>query len=126
MHMLRSSFWLSRLVLAWFALTLGVSIAAPFVHPQSLELVCSTSGEAKWVRVGVDADTDADQDAAGASHHHIDCGLCLSVSAPLPLALLRLSLSQQSLSYALRPVPAAHIASATRAPLPARGPPHLS
>lgn len=126
MHMLRPSFWLSRLVLAWFALTLGVSVAAPFVHPQSLELVCSTSGEAKWVRVGVDADADADQDAAGASHQHIDCGLCLSVSAPLPPALLRLSLSQQSLSYALRPVPAAHIASATRAPLPARGPPHLS
>ncbi|MEQ6434043.1 DUF2946 family protein [Comamonas sp. w2-DMI] len=126
MHMLRSSFWLSRLVLAWFALTMGATIAAPFVHPQSMELVCSASGEVKWVQVGTDADADGSQDAMGASHHHIDCALCLSVIAPPPLLLQGLSASQQSLSYALRPVPAAHIASVTRAPLPARGPPLLS
>ncbi|MDL5034946.1 DUF2946 family protein [Comamonas resistens] len=124
MHMLRSSFWLSRLVLAWFVLTMGVSIAAPFVQPQSLELVCSASGEIKWVQVG--ADTDSSPDAMGTSHHHIDCALCLSVTAPPPLFLLDLNSSQQSLSYALRPVPAAHIASVTRAPLPARGPPFFS
>jgi hypothetical protein len=123
MQMLRSSFWLTRLVLAWFALAMGVSIAAPFVHPQSLELVCSSSGEARWVQVGSDTDADTSQDALGASHHHIDCALCLSVMAPPPLALPGLSTSQQSLSYALQPVPAAHVASATRAPLPARGPP---
>ncbi|WP_309278217.1 DUF2946 family protein [Comamonas sp.] len=124
--MLRSSFWLSRLVLAWFALTVGVSIAAPFVQPQSLALVCSASGEIKWVQVNSDADTDSSADAMGVSHHHIDCALCLSVTAPPPLFLLDLNSSQQSLSYALRPVPAAHIASVTRAPLPARGPPFFS
>ena len=126
MQMLRSSFWLSRLVLAWFALTMGASIAAPFVHPQALELVCSSSGEARWIQVGSDTDADASQDAMGASHHQIDCALCLSVIAPPPLVLQDLSASQQSLSYALRPVPAAHIASVTRAPLPARGPPFFS
>lgn len=122
MRRLRSSFWLSRLVLAWFALTLGVSAAAPFVHPQSLELVCSANGDIKWVQVG----TDAGPDAMEAAHHHIDCALCLSVAAPPPPVLPDLNDSQQSLSYALRPVPAAHIASATRAPLPARGPPLFS
>ena len=41
MHALRNSVSLARLVMAWFALTLGLAIASPLVHPQAMELVCT-------------------------------------------------------------------------------------
>mgnify|MGYP007055625982 FL=1 len=44
MHALRNSVSLARLVMAWFALTLGLAIASPLVHPQAMELVCTAGG----------------------------------------------------------------------------------
>lgn len=44
MHRLRQARFLARLVLAWFALPLGVALASPLVQPQSLEMVCSGGG----------------------------------------------------------------------------------
>jgi hypothetical protein len=46
-------------------------------------------------------------------------------SAPPPALQLQVE-PQQPLVHALRPIPAAHIAGRTAAPLPARGPPAFS
>ena len=55
--------------------------------------------------------------------HTLDCPLCVHFgSAAPPPAPIRLP-QAQPLADALRPVPTAHIAARTAAPLPARGPP---
>ena len=119
MQALRSSFWLTRLILAWFAVTLGVAVASPLVHPQGFELVCTASGDVKLVALG-------DSAAPGMGHHQLDCPMCLPAGAPPP-ALPKMAVPhQQPLAHALLPLVAAHIASVTRAPLPARGPPSLT
>ena len=35
--------------LAWFMASLGVAIASPLVHPQSIEIVCSSTGALQLV-----------------------------------------------------------------------------
>lgn len=107
-------------VLAWFALSMGVAIASPFVHPQSLQLVCSANGDVKVVVGGGD---DGTQMEGG---HTLDCPLCVhSGGAAPPPAASALPLAQP-LAHALEPIVAAHIAARTAAPLPARGPPNFS
>lgn len=119
MQALRSSFWLTRLILAWFAVTLGVAVASPLVHPQGFELVCTASGDVKLVALGESA-------APGMGHHQLDCPMCLPAGAPPPALPAMAVPHQQPLAHALLPLVAAHIASVTRAPLPARGPPPLT
>ena len=59
-------------VLAWFVLSIGISIAAPWVQNYSRDVVCSA--------------TDIDSSAPTGSHAHgIDCPLCLSGIAPTPV-----------------------------------------
>ena len=38
-----------RWMLVWFALSIGVAVAAPVVNPQALTLVCTTAGVVKLV-----------------------------------------------------------------------------
>ena len=38
---LRQALNLTRLVLVWFALSVGVAIASPMVNPQAMDLVCT-------------------------------------------------------------------------------------
>lgn len=116
MHWLRSRYWLARLILAWFAVTLGVAVASPLVHPQAFELVCTASGDIRMVVLQEEA-------SLGPGHHQLDCPLCLPAGGPAP-ALPQVPLPcLQPLARALLPAVAAHIAAVTRAPLPARGPP---
>jgi hypothetical protein len=117
MHSLRSARQLARLALAWFALALLVAIAAPIAQAGSVEVVCSGSGGMKLL---------VHDDGSGhhASHGQ-DCQLCASLAAPPPVLLL-VAQTPPSLAHALRPVVAAHVIWLTAAPLPARGPPHLS
>lgn len=109
---------LGRLVLAWFALSLGAAIASPLVSPQALELVCSSAGVMKVI---VKADDGAQELGAA----HLDCPMCMPLAAPPPAA------RWQRRAAALAPVPCAAAAgrrasaAATAAPLPARGPPSL-
>jgi hypothetical protein len=49
MSTLRHLAVLHRCVLAWFLLSLGVAVAAPVVHPQAMELVCSAAGAIKVI-----------------------------------------------------------------------------
>ncbi|MDE2415121.1 MAG: hypothetical protein KGM60_10210 [Comamonadaceae bacterium] len=109
---------LGRLVLAWFALSLGAAIASPLVSPRAMELVCSSAGVMKVV-----VKSDDGVQELGASH--LDCPMCMPLAAPPPAAAGAAVPPPSPLSYALRPVVAAHIAAITAAPLPARGPPSL-
>lgn len=64
-----------QLLLVWFALSLGVATAAPVLHPQSGDVVCSGSG-AMMVMPSDDGTTGQPTD-----HQH-DCHLCVMVGAP--------------------------------------------
>jgi len=120
MSALRHARFLARLVLAWFVLSLGVAVASPIVQPRAVELVCSSAGAIKLV---VQTDDGAQElDAA----HTMDCALCLPTGAPPPLPVAAAFDLPLPLGRAVQPIPAARIASATAAPLPARGPPAFS
>jgi hypothetical protein len=112
----RSLGLIGRGVLLWFMLSMGVAIASPIVHPQAVELVCSSVGSIKAV-----VQTDDGAQELGASH--MDCPLCVLTGAPPPVAALDNLPVIQPLGLAVQPIPAARLAAATRAPLPARGPP---
>jgi hypothetical protein len=118
MQTLRNAQTLTRLVLVWFALFIGASVASPLVKPQTSQMVCSAMGM-KMV---------ASDDGAGDSVQPLasmDCPLCAHVSAPnAPMASHFDAAS--ALAYALRPIAAAHIAWLTGSPLPPRGPPAFS
>ncbi|MBW7923580.1 MAG: DUF2946 family protein [Burkholderiaceae bacterium] len=114
MQSLRNAPIIARLVLAWFALSVGVSIASPLIEPLSAHLVCSVGGT-KMVLL----DDEGSEQKAKAG---LDCPLCVPV-APTSLATSLAFASPSGLSHALRPTVAAHLAWVTRSPLPPRGPP---
>ena len=116
MQQLRHAIQLTRLVLVWFALSVGVAIATPLVNTQGMDLVCTGTGSMKLVVQG--------DDDASASTQTMDCPLCMSIAAPPPA--LNTTLTQPSpLAHAMQPLAAAHIAALTAPPLPSRGPPEL-
>lgn len=117
MSTLRHLAVLHRCVLAWFLLSLGVAVAAPVVHPKAVELVCSAAGAIKLV-----VQTDSGTHELAPSH--MDCPLCVLTGAP-PAALGFRLPTPLPLARAVQSIPAARIAAATAAPLPARGPPSL-
>jgi hypothetical protein len=116
MRTLRHFTFLSRLVLVWFVLSLGVAVASPIVKPQDILLVCTGSGAMKML---VQAD---DGSASEVSSNTMDCPLCAPMVAPPPIPYWAAE-PAQPLAYALQAIPSAHIAARTAAPLPARGPP---
>jgi hypothetical protein len=116
MQQLRHAIQLTRIVLVWFALSVGVAIASPVLNPKGVDMVCTGTGMMKLVVLG--------DDDATASSLTLDCPLCASVSAPPPA--LNTALTQSSpLAHAVQPIAAAHIAALTAPPLPSRGPPAL-
>ena len=115
MQALRRARFLARLVLAWFAMSLGVAIASPLVKPSGIEVICSGGGSIKLLVKG-------EEGGGKAASHTLDCPLCASIAAPPPA--LRADLEfHPVLGHVLRPIPAARIAARIAAPLPARGPP---
>jgi hypothetical protein len=117
MSALRRAHRLVSFVLMWFVLSLGVAVASPVVHPQAMELVCSATGAVKVI-----VQTDDGVQEMGASH--LDCPLCVLTGAPPPTPVVALPVVQP-LAFAVQSIPAARIAAATAAPLPARGPPRF-
>ena len=115
MESLRHARRIARLVLAWFALSLGIAIAAPLVKPAGIELVCSGSGSLKLLVKG-------DTGGSTAIHHALDCPLCAGVGAPPLVAGVAVPFVPMQ-GHAVQAIPAARIAALTAAPLPARGPP---
>jgi len=116
MNALRNAHFLARLVLVWFALSLGVAIASPLVKPQAMELICSGAGMMKLV---VQTDDGTSQEAP---RYTLDCPLCATGNAPPPPTISLVAQPAQPLAYVLQSIPA-RIAALTAAPLPARGPP---
>ena len=116
---LRSAHRISRFMLVWFALSIGVAIASPLINPQSTELICSGSGVMKMLVKNADGSTT--EEVA----RMLDCPMCATVGAPPP-AQTTFAEPLQPLGYVLKTIPAAHIAAATGAPPPARGPPTFS
>ena len=110
--------WTVRLVLAWFVMSMGVAVASPLVHPQSMELICSGTGAIKLLIKTVDGVKDV-------SGHSLDCPLCVHGGAPPPATHAHVPLVHP-LAHALRPISATHITARAGAPLPPRGPPQLS
>ncbi|MES2103415.1 MAG: DUF2946 family protein [Pseudomonadota bacterium] len=121
MHALRLSRQLIRLVLFLYVLTLGVAIASPLLNPEAMDLICTSSGYKSISKL----DASGKNSSSGISHL-LDCPMCVATGiTPFPV-LHGVPESQHTLSYALRAIPAARLASVTSAPLPARGPPVLS
>jgi len=114
----RAAVGLARWVLLWFAMSLGVAVASPLVHPQAIELVCSGAGAVKAV-----VHTDDGVRDTGATH--LDCPLCLLTGAP-PAAAMPAWPGVVPAVQALRSFSVAHIVAAGDAPPPARGPPTFS
>jgi len=116
MHSLRSARFLARLVLAWFALSLGVAIASPLIKPVGFEVVCASTGTGAMKLI---AKTDGGEQPR---HTAFDCPLCAGLAGPPPGAAAVPSFDVP-VAHVLQAVPAARIAALTAAPLPARGPP---
>lgn len=107
-----------RGVLLWFVMSLGVAVASPLVHPQAMELVCSSVGSIKVV-----VHTEDGTQALGASH--MDCPLCVLTGAPPPALAVPVFDLPLPLGRLVQSIPATRLAAAA-APLPARGPPTFS
>lgn len=116
MHTLRTTKTLTCLLLAWFALTLGVAMASPMVAPKAMEILCSDGGVMKLVVV------DKNGDVTESGSHTLDCAMCLPASLPTSDTTLQLT-QPQPLAHALTPIEQARIAALVGAPLPPRGPP---
>ncbi len=121
MQSLREAHLVARLVLVWFALYLGAAVASPVVAPQGYELVCSSVGMVKLIVA--DDSAGGAGDAGSGTHSAMDCPLCAPGGVPPSPAMTVRVAPAQPLAYATWPIPAARIAVATAAPLPARGPP---
>jgi hypothetical protein len=115
MQRLRAARSLARMLLAWFVLVVGIASLAPALHAASADSICEPPSA-----IAGTPDTGDRVDAGAA--HTLQCPLCLPMGAPPGTPTVRAQ-PVQPLGHALRPVPAAHIASLTAAPLPARGPP---
>lgn len=120
MHALRTAHSLIRLVLAWFAVCLGLASVSPLVSPHRYEILCSGTGMAKLLVKSQDGNTTE------ASTSAMDCPLCAPGGAPPVLSYAPSVVPAHPLAYATWPIQAARIAALTAAPLPARGPPAIS
>ncbi|HSV35507.1 MAG TPA: DUF2946 family protein [Ramlibacter sp.] len=80
MQALRQSAFLARLVLAWFALSIGLATAAPLMDPQGVQLVCSGSGGTKLVVKG------GEMGGSPTAGHPYDCPFCVLVAPPPAVA----------------------------------------
>lgn len=118
MQPLRNARLITRLVLVWFALTLGAAIASPLVAPKATQLVCS-GASVKLIVQG------ADGEMTEMGHSSLDCPLCAVMNAPPPVANASVQ-PPHALSHALFPIETARIAARIGTPWQARAPPLFS
>jgi hypothetical protein len=118
MQRLRHAHLITRMVLVWLVLTLGIAVAAPLVQPEAVQLVCSGSGAMKLVPQG-----DGDNGGALATRV-LDCPLCIAIDTPPPIATPPVLRVSSAVAFVGRP-PAEPAASFSASPAPGRGPPLL-
>jgi hypothetical protein len=116
---LRNAHRLTRFVLVWFALFVGVAVASPLVKPAATQLVCTAMGSMKLVQA------DADDQGTVPLHTALDCPACLPLIAP-PLATAPEVLPLGGLSHVLQQRPSALLASLLGQLWQARAPPAFS
>ena len=121
MQTLRNAHLLARLVLVWFVLFVGVSVASPLVNPDGVQLVCSTAGSVKLVSSDAGAQSGLDDSERGHSMH---CPLCLPLA--MPPAVTIEAWVHVGLSFALDTLERARLASLVGLPWQARAPPSFS
>ncbi|WP_284415288.1 DUF2946 family protein [Acidovorax sp. SUPP3334] len=114
--MLHTARALRRWVLACFVGALLAAVASPLVHARAMEWICSTAGMVKVYVQTDDGPVEMGQTA-------MDCPLCMPHGAPPPVVAMQTLPQPLPLGHAVQAIPAARIAAATAAPLPARGPP---
>jgi len=123
---LREARTLVRWMLVWFALSIGVAVAAPVVHPQAMTLICTTTGSLKFVPAGATdsgAETGPGGASAAAQPHNLECVFCLPAGAPPAQGL---AFAPPITRDAARPSAAlAAVHLGPRDPASARGPPDL-
>jgi hypothetical protein len=115
---LRNAHRLTRFVLVWFAVFVGVAVASPLVKTEAVHLVCSAVGGVKLVH----SDAAGDEVGGAALRTALDCPACLPLIAP-PAAVMLAPLPTGNLSDVLQPLPAARLASLLGQPWQARAPP---
>jgi hypothetical protein len=118
LHTLRNTPSLTKLALLWFALTLGVAVAAPLVHPQQEQLICTSMGMLKVV-----FNDDGSYSAVGTSDGMV-CPLCVVGGAPASVAVTTPH-SPHRLGHVMQSIPVARLAALMGVQPPARGPPQL-
>ena len=106
---------IARLVLVWFALTLGAAVASPLMAPKTTLLVCSGASVKMMVQ-------GAGGDATEVGHATLDCPLCAVMNAPPPVANAAVQ-PRPALSHVLLPLKTARLAAHNGAPWQARAPP---
>ncbi|MET3137772.1 hypothetical protein AAKU61_002134 [Undibacterium sp. GrIS 1.2] len=127
----RLSRQLVALVLFLYVTALGVAIAAPVFNPQAMNVICTSTGikiisQTSGDFSGTDLSADGKSSKTGQSMSHLlDCSFCLATGITNAFPQQDIVEPPHTLSYALRAIPAARLASMVSAPLPARGPPAL-
>ncbi len=116
LHTLRNAPWLAKLALLWFALTLGVAVASPLVHPQQEQVICTSVGMLKVV-----LNDDGSYSTTSTSDGML-CPLCVVGGAPAPV-VMTMPHPPHPLGHVMQSIPAARLAALMGVPPPARGPP---
>jgi len=115
LHTLRTTRLITRAVLLWWCLALGLATTAALAQAHGSRMVCSASGMV--MLVDLESGTPVGQSA-----HGLDCALCLVTGTPPPASHTDFSFPSSPEAFVLN---AGNIAAAWRsaAPPPGRGPP---
>ena len=109
---------LSRLVLVWYVLFVGVSVLAATLQPKTMEVVCTSMGVMKLV---VQGEGEGPMASSG-----MDCPQCAHATPALPPpTLAALAHVPDARAYIVQALPEALLLARTAPPLPSRGPPVL-
>jgi hypothetical protein len=107
---------LTRLVLVWYVLFVGVSVLAATLQPKTMEVVCSSMGIIKLVVQGEGSDAQV--------RSSMDCSLCAHATLALPPPTVSdLAHVPDARAHIVQRLPAAILLARTAPPLPSRGPP---
>ncbi len=108
----------TRWVLAALVLTVLASVVNTFTQRSAYAVGCSSFGAVQL------AGKASGEQPGQLSGHTLDCPLCVAFVAPPP-ALPRLAVPVAPQQFGRVPTLFLHVALATLAPLPARGPPQV-
>jgi hypothetical protein len=123
MQHLRHAKKITRLVLAWFVLSIGAAVAAPLLTSQDAVSICSANG---MLFVTPGGDTLDVEGLPGRASPKLKCPLCLLLDAPPHLLDISHRVVHLTTATPLQHTSSeAPLASPCAAPLPARGPPAI-